>query len=214
MSSPFSKNFLGKNPIGKTLSASQEKNLNEGLKKAIEAAPEDTGSTPLQNAYEGGADRMVYASERDIFQNFFNTITDATNKAVEARKSPEAVSERLEKRVKKRERRGVRKKEGTITDGVYTAKDSDSNFNTKTERIRKRASEASKKAREAMEQRIKDAERLRGTLTPEERAQRSIDETKELDKKIRELDPTLIKRYYPSIYKEMFPEEEESKNKN
>ena len=64
-----------------------------------------------------------------------------------------------------------------------------------------------------MEQRIKDAERLRGTLTPEERAQRSVDETKALDKKIRNLDPKLIKRYYPTIYKEMFPEEK-SKNKN
>ena len=118
MSSPFSKNFLGKNPIGKTLSASQEQNLNQGLKNAIEAAPEDTSSTPLQNAYESGADGMVYASERDIFQNFFNTITTATNKAVEARKSPEAVSERLEKRANRRDKRadtkGVKDEQRTM----------------------------------------------------------------------------------------------------
>ena len=43
--------------------------------------------SPLNGAYESGAGGMVYASERDSIQNMFSTITNATNKLVNSKKS-------------------------------------------------------------------------------------------------------------------------------
>jgi len=49
--------------------------------------------SPLYSAYEQGAGGMVYASERDSFQNLFNTITQATNKLVDSKKTKKAKKE-------------------------------------------------------------------------------------------------------------------------
>lgn len=64
-------------------------------------------------AYSSGAGGMVYASNRESFQNLFNTITQATNKIVDARKDPEAVADRLDKRVARRNKRAGTKGEAT-----------------------------------------------------------------------------------------------------
>jgi len=91
-------------------------------------------------AYSSGAGGMVYASNRESFQNLFNTITQATNKIVDARKDPEAVADRLDKRVARRNKRGVKKGEGTLdTGGDYVATDATSKFNKKTKDIETRA---------------------------------------------------------------------------
>ena len=61
----------------------------EAAKKADKSHESDSPApmSPLNGAYESGAGGMVYASERDSIQNMFSTITNATNKLVNSKKS-------------------------------------------------------------------------------------------------------------------------------
>ncbi|MBC8397822.1 MAG: hypothetical protein H8E16_12085 [Flavobacteriales bacterium] len=61
----------------------------EAAKKADKSHESDSPASmsPLNGAYEQGAGGMVYASERDSFQNLFNTITQAANKLVDSKKN-------------------------------------------------------------------------------------------------------------------------------
>ena len=130
-------------------------------------------SSPLQGAYESGAGGMVYASDRDSFQNMFNQLTSATVNLVNKRKDPQAVADRLEKRVQRRNKRSVRRGEGTF-DGTPEDKKfiafEDSKFNLKTNKIKSKLVEAKEKARQVKEQKIKDAAAMRGTKTPQQKA--------------------------------------------
>lgn len=75
----------------------------QGIKKEEE-------STPLSmDAFQAGYGAEIYASNREGLQNMFNQLTNATVKAVQARKDPEAVADRLEKRVAKREKKSLKK---------------------------------------------------------------------------------------------------------
>lgn len=67
----------------------------EAAKKADKSHESDSPASmsPLNGAYEQGAGGMVYASERDSFQNLFNTITQATNKLVDSKKTKKAKKE-------------------------------------------------------------------------------------------------------------------------
>jgi len=181
MSTPFSKKFIGKNPITKkqTLEdvVGQLKNTSkmhlaqaETVDDHIKEMKQDS---PIQSAYQAGAGASIYASNRDAFSNMFNQLTSATVNLINKRKDPEAVAERLEKRVERRNKRSVNRGEGTF-DGAPEDKKfiafEDSKFNVKTDKIKSKLKIAKEKARKAKEQKIKDAAAMRGTKTPQQKA--------------------------------------------
>ena len=147
-------------------------------------------STPLSmDAFQAGYGSEIYASNREGLQNMFNQLTNATVKAVEARKNPEAVAERLEKRVEKREKKSL-KKYGPSNDELKNVNDAmqaitgdysnfkkdiknnnpdKAKFDKKTAKIKSRLTSAKEKAKKAMEKRIQDAAALRGSKTNEEK---------------------------------------------
>jgi hypothetical protein len=155
-------------------------------------------SSPLQSAYESGAGGMVYASDRDSFQNMFNQLTSATVNLVNKRKDPKAVADRLEKRVERRTKRADKKGkattkrtvdlgpnplEGELPISTYPYSSADrkisvtikgdakrDKFDSKTNKIKGRLAEAKEKARQVKEQKIKDAAAMRGTKTPQQKA--------------------------------------------
>jgi chromosome segregation ATPase len=155
----------------------------QGIKKEEE-------STPLSmDAFQAGYGAEIYASNREGLQNMFNQLTNATVKAVQARKDPEAVADRLEKRVAKREKKSL-KKYGPSNDelknvnkamqaitGNYSNFEKDiknnnpdkAKFDKKTAKIKSRLTSAKEKAKKAMEKRIQDAAALRGSKTNEEK---------------------------------------------
>ena len=155
----------------------------QGIKKEEE-------STPLSmDAFQAGYGAEIYASNREGLQNMFNQLTNATVKAVQARKNPEAVAERLEKRVARREARANKKGKATtkrtVDLGPNPLDPSSSadrkisvtikgdakrdKFDLKTNKIKSRLSASRIKAKQAMEKRIKDAAALRGSKTNEEK---------------------------------------------
>lgn len=154
--------FARENPrvnrlLEKSKKASEKSNAPRGGAEAYEDAriaesyerPDmDVSPFNQSGAYAAGAGGMVYASNREAFQNLFNTITEATNKIVDARKDPEAVADRLDKRVARRNKRGVKKGEGTLDkSGKYVATNANSKFNKKTKDIDTRAEASKTKAK-------------------------------------------------------------------
>lgn len=196
MSSPFSKNFINKRS-SLFMTQKQEdtfgpegSNPNPEIYQGIKSKDTKDESTPLSmDAFQAGYGAKIYASNREGLQNMFNQLTDATVKAVEARKNPEAVAERLEKRVERRNDRAYKKGKATKTRTVDLgpnpldpSSSSDrkisvtikgdakrDKFDKKTAKIKSRLTSAKEKAKKAMEKRIQDAAALRGTKTNEQK---------------------------------------------
>ena len=73
--------------------------------------PDSDSNSPLEGAYASGAGGEVYVSNRQDFQNLQDKITDATVMAIEGERDPKTRSERLEKRIERRDKRAGRKGE-------------------------------------------------------------------------------------------------------
>ena len=83
-------------------------------------------------------------STAHMWTKVFDSMAVAGQAIVKARSTPKAKAEHQEKRVEKRNKRGVKKGEGTIdAKGVYTATagKEDSKFNTRTTKIEDKAAE-------------------------------------------------------------------------
>ena len=109
---------------------------------AMEMAPLKKNASPLdRGGYVGGADvdGGDYVRTAGAYQDMFNKLEGATKNFIAGQENPdyEGKSERQKARVAKREKRGVRKGEGTINEatGEYTATDAGSKFNKKTDLI-------------------------------------------------------------------------------
>lgn len=106
---------------------------------AMEMAPLKKNASPLdRGGYVGGGDVAGgnYASTAGAYQQMFNKIEGATKEFIAGQENPdyEGKSKRQANRVARRNKRGVRKGEGTMKDGVYTANNPEamSKFNEKT----------------------------------------------------------------------------------
>lgn len=176
MSSPFSKSFLSKNPI--SLTQKQEDNLPPNLVKEI-AKEEEKKETPLKMVdYTDYGTESGYVSTRASLQNMFDGITKGTLAAMEGLKDPQTQADRLgrrlDKRKKRKTRRAERDKEETMVDNPYYATDPTTNpkkiskFDLQTEKIKETQMGFQDKADADMQQRIKNANSLRGSKTYEE----------------------------------------------
>lgn len=107
---------------------------------AMEMAPLKKNISPLERGgYVGGGDVAGgnYVSTAGAYQQMFNKIEGATKQFIAGQENPdyEGKAERQANRVARRNKRGAKKGEGTMKDGVYTANDPESKFNTKTDLI-------------------------------------------------------------------------------
>ena len=103
----------------------------EAAKKADKSHESDSPASmsPLNGAYESGAGGMVYASERDSIQNMFSTITNATNKLVDSKKSKEKDSfKKVGKRVGDIADKGVDYKFGETLNAGLNLNDKENAF--------------------------------------------------------------------------------------
>ncbi len=104
---------------------------------AMEMAPLKKNISPIDmGGYRGGADIGTSEPTADLYQNMFNKVENATKQFIAGQENPdyEGKAERQDNRVARRNKRGVRKGEGTMKDGVYTANNPEalSKFNEKT----------------------------------------------------------------------------------
>lgn len=176
MSSPFSKNFLSKNPI--SLTQKQEDNLPPNLVKEI-VKDEEKKETPLTMVdYTDYGTESGYVSTRASIQNMFDGITKGTLTAIEGLKDPQTQADRLgrrlDNRAKRKARRAGRNKKETMVDNPYYATDPTTNpkkiskFDLQTEKIKERQMGFQDKADADMQRKIKNANSLRGSKTYEE----------------------------------------------
>lgn len=73
--------------------------------------PDSDSNSPLEGAYASGAGGEVYVSNRQDFQNLQDRITGATVMAIAGERDPKTRSERLERRIERRDKRAGRKGE-------------------------------------------------------------------------------------------------------
>jgi len=73
--------------------------------------PDSDSNSPLEGAYASGAGGKVYVSNRQDFQKLQDRITGATVMAIAGERDPKTRSERLEKRIERRDKRAGRKGE-------------------------------------------------------------------------------------------------------
>ena len=101
--------------------------------------PNFYSKSPLHGSYYNPKGE-TYISEVGMIQDAANAVSKAAMDIENA--SAESKAKRQGKRVEKRNKRGVRKGEGTIdeTTGEYTAIDAESKFNQKTKKIKDKAS--------------------------------------------------------------------------
>lgn len=176
MSSPFSKNFLSKNPI--TLTQRQKENLPPNLVEEI-VKQEEKKQTPLTMVdYTDYGTESGYVSTRASLQNMFDGITKGTLAAMEGLKDPQTQADRLGRRLDKRKKRALRRaervKKGDLTEKKVPNPNFDPNkkisvdnpkkiskFNLKTEKIKGRQEEFQDKADADMQRRIDQAKSLR-----------------------------------------------------
>ena len=127
MSSPFSKNFLSKNPI--TLTQRQKENLPPNLVKEI-VKQEEEKETPLTMVdYTDYGTESGYVSTRASLQSMFDGITKGTLAAIEGLKDPQTQADRLGRRLDKRKKRALRRaervKKGNLTEPMVDNPDYD-----------------------------------------------------------------------------------------
>ena len=159
MNSPFNKSFISKSPLRR------HKGLQRQLKRAKkgkigaegqggvdyelvdEAAARGSGiemKSPLHGYVDASDQVDSNPSTAHMWTKVFDSMAVAGQAIVKARSTPKAKAEHQEKRVEKRNKRGVKKGEGTIdSKGVYTATagKEDSKFNTRTTKIGDKAAE-------------------------------------------------------------------------
>ena len=111
-------------------------NMNYESKKKTESVVQMR--SPL-NSYADGGRGEVYLSDVDLIQNAANAVSTAAMDI--ENESARSKANRQSKRVDRREKRGVKKGEGTIdkATGEYKATNATSKFNEKTGKIRKKA---------------------------------------------------------------------------
>ena len=101
-------------------------------------------SSPLRGYVDASDMVDSNPSTAHMWTKVFDSMAVAGQAIVKARSTPKAKAEHQEKRVEKRNKRGVKKGEGTIdAKGVYTATagKEDSKFNTRTTKIGDKAAE-------------------------------------------------------------------------
>tara|TARA_R110000737_G_scaffold253339_1_gene262750 strand:+ start:35 stop:700 length:666 start_codon:yes stop_codon:yes gene_type:complete len=112
-----------------------------------EAAARGSGiemKSPLHGYVDASDQVDSNPSTAHMWTKVFDSMAVAGQAIVKARSTPKAKAEHQEKRVEKRNKRGVKKGEGTIdSKGVYTATagKEDSKFNTRTTKIGDKAAE-------------------------------------------------------------------------
>lgn len=139
-------------------------------------AIKEKDSTPLEYSQ---AVATGYVSTRGSFQDMFDKIAAGTAKTIEGLRDPETQAARLQDRIDSREARADKKGTATTYNDDKTvdvkgdAKRDE--FDEKTEKLKTRQKTYQDRVDADMQKRIEQAQKLRGTLSPEEKEKQTAE---------------------------------------